>query len=301
MIHPMTTKNTTKGTCRDTLTWSTNCGQWSLDFSGPLVMTILNLTPDSFSDGGRLVEPDQAVAWALAEEAAGAHIFDLGAESTRPGSVRITEAEEWSRLEPVLSSLVQQSPIPISVDTYRPEVAEKALKAGAAILNDIWAGRYDSQSQMFALAAQFKVPIILMHMLGEPGTMQQNPHYDDVVTEVHDFLLERAQAAQAAGVPQEHIILDPGLGFGKNYNHNLTILNNFDRVIPQGYRSLMALSRKAFLGHILGGAPPDQRDELTAVANAIALTKGADIIRVHQTAPNLAAARLVQALAGTNT
>ena len=257
-------------------------------------MSIINLTPDSFSDGGQFASPNQAVTRALAEEAAGAHIWDLGAESTRPGSARVTPEEEWLRLEPVINALAKQGQLPISVDTYRTEVAEKALKAGAAIINDIWAGRYDSQ--MFDLAARFGVPIILMHMLGEPGTMHQNPHYNNVITEVHDFLLERALAAEAAGVPREHIILDPGLGFGKDFTHNLTILNHFDQVIPQGYRSLMALSRKAFLGQILGGAPPGERDSLTAAANAIAITKGADIIRVHHTAPNLAAAHLVHAM-----
>ena len=285
-------------TSKNTLTWSTNQGEWSLDFNSPLVMSIINLTPDSFSDGGQFASPSQAVERALAEEAAGTHIFDLGAESTRPGSARVTAEEEWARLEPVLNALGQQSQLPISVDTYRTEVAEKSLEAGAAIINDVWAGRYDSQ--MFGLAAKFGVPIVLMHMLGEPGTMHQNPHYDDVVAEVHDFLLERALAAEAAGVPRERIILDPGVGFGKNFSHNLVILNNFDRVIPQGYRSLMALSRKAFLGQILDGAPPLERDGLTAVANGIAITKGADIIRVHQAAPNLSAARLAHCMLTVN-
>lgn len=257
-------------------------------------MSIINLTPDSFSDGGRFQGPEEAVRAALAEEADGADIFDLGAESTRPGSDRISVEEEWARLEPVLGSLVKKSSRPVSIDTYRAGVAEKALQAGAAILNDIYAGRKDPR--MLELAARYGVPIILMHMQGEPDTMQIDPHYDDVVIEVHDFLLERARAAEAAGVPRERIILDPGLGFGKNKRHNLSLLKHFDRAMPRGYRRMMALSRKAFLGLILNGAPPLERDSLTAVADALAVLKGAEIIRVHRAAPNRDALALVQAV-----
>lgn len=293
-----TTKNpsqalTTK-TGADVLSWRTLAGEWSLDFSRPLIMSIINLTPDSFSDGGRFGGPEEAVRAALAEEADGADIFDLGAESTRPGSARISVEEEWARLEPVLSELVQKSAQPVSIDTYRAPVAEKALKAGAAILNDIYAGRKDPR--MLELAASYGVPIILMHMKGEPDTMQIDPRYDDVAAEVHDFLLERAQAAEAAGVPRERIILDPGLGFGKNKHHNLSLIKHFDRVMPRGYRRLMALSRKAFLGLIMNGAPPLERDGLTAVADALAILKGAEIIRVHRAAPNRDAVALVQAV-----
>ncbi|MDL2260095.1 dihydropteroate synthase [Deltaproteobacteria bacterium OttesenSCG-928-K17] len=282
---------TTSDARPDFLTWKTRGGQWTLDFSRPLIMAIINLTPDSFSDGGRFAGPDEAVRAALAEEADGADIFDLGAESTRPGSEPVSAEDEWARLAPVVKSLGQASTRPISIDTYRADVAEKALAAGAAILNDIYAGRYDPR--MLDLAAEWGVPIILMHMQGEPRTMQQEPHYDDVVAEVHDFLLERARAAESAGVPKEHIILDPGLGFGKNMGHNLSLIKHFDRAMPKGYRKLMALSRKAFLGRILNGAEPKERDGLTAVADALALMAGAEIIRVHRTAPNKAAADLV--------
>lgn len=278
----------------DVLTWRTGAGEWSLDFKRPLIMSIINLTPDSFSDGGRFSGPEEAVRAALAEEAGGADIFDLGAESTRPGSARVSAEEEWARLEPALASLTRQSARPVSIDTYRASVAEKALKGGAAILNDIYAGR--KEPSLLELAARYGVPIILMHMRGDPDNMQIDPHYDDVVTEVHDFLLERAQAAEAAGVPRERIILDPGLGFGKNKGHNLSLLKNFDRAIPQGYRRMMALSRKAFLGMIMNGAPPLERDNLTAVANALAIVMGAEIIRVHLAAPNRDAAALVRAV-----
>jgi dihydropteroate synthase len=288
----------TTTTNADVLTWRTEAGQWSLDFSRPLIMSIINLTPDSFSDGGRFSGPEEAVRAALAEEADGADIFDLGAESTRPGSARVSAEEEWARLEPVLSSLTRRSARPVSIDTYRASVAEKALAAGAAILNDIYAGR--KEPRMLELAAGYGVPIILMHMQGEPDNMQIAPHYDDVVTEVHDFLLERARAAEAAGVPRERIILDPGLGFGKNKGHNLSLLKHFDRAMPRGYRRMMALSRKAFLGLIMNGAPPLERDHLTAVADTLAVLKGAEIIRVHRAAPNRDALNLVQAISAAD-
>lgn len=257
-------------------------------------MSIINLTPDSFSDGGRFGGPEEALEAALAEEKDGADLFDLGAESSRPGSEEVAEDEEWSRLEPVLTALKERSSKPISIDTYKSTVAEKALKAGAAILNDIYAGRKDPR--ILEVAAQYGVPIVLMHMQGEPRTMQVAPHYEDVVAEVHDFLLERARVAELAGVSREKIWLDPGLGFGKNQDHNLSLIKHFDRAVPQGYRRVMALSRKAFLGRILGGAPPLERDGLTAVANAISIMSGAEIIRVHRAAPNLAAASFASAL-----
>ncbi len=276
------------------LTWRTGAGEWTLDFSRPLIMSIINLTPDSFSDGGRFAAPEEAVRAALDEEAAGADLFDLGAESTRPGSARITAGEEWARLAPVLGPLARKTSKPISVDTYRASVAEQALAAGAAIINDIYAGR--REPLILDLAARHGVPVILMHMLGEPDTMQIDPHYDDVVAEVHDFLLERARAAEAAGVPKEHIILDPGIGFGKDMRHNLSLIKHFDRAVPRGYRRLMALSRKGFLGRLAGGAEPAARDGLTAVANAVAMLNGADIVRVHRAAPNREAAALARAL-----
>jgi dihydropteroate synthase len=165
------------------------------------------------------------------------------------------------------------------VDTYKSDVAELALHAGASILNDIYAARKDPK--MLGVAAQYRVPIVLMHMLGEPRTMQIEPFYTDVVKEVREFLLERAHAALEAGVPKEMIILDPGLGFGKTAIHNLILLGRLDEVMPGEFRSLMGLSRKAFLGHILSGTPPEERDLATAVASAISVIKGADIVRVH--------------------
>ncbi len=275
------------------LEWKTEAGAFRLDFRQTVIMTIINLTPDSFSDGGRFKGPEEAVAAALAEEKDGAGVFDLGAESTRPGSLRVTEDEEWARLEPVLRGLVRQSAAPVSIDTYRAAVAEKAIKAGAAMINDIYAGR--REPRILEVAAEYGVPIILMHMQGDPDTMQIDPRYDDVVTEVHDFLLSRAQAAEAAGIPRERIILDPGIGFGKNIGHNLSLIKHFGRAMPGGYRTLMALSRKAFLGRITG-LEADRRDGASAVANALAIMGGADMIRVHRTAPNVEAARVAEAI-----
>ena len=284
----------TRTTEKDFFSWETKAGRWTLDFSRPLLMSIINLTPDSFSDGGRFNSAQEAVEAARAEEKDGADLFDLGAESTRPGSEPVSAEEEWARLEPVIKGISAGSSLPISIDTYRASVAEKALAAGAAVLNDIYAGR--KEPRMLDLAAEWGVPIILMHMQGEPRTMQVAPHYEDVVQEVHDFLLERAQVAEKAGVPKEHIILDPGLGFGKNMGHNLSLIKNFDRAMPHGYRKLMALSRKAFLGRIMNGAPPLERDGITATANALALMQGAEIIRVHKCAPNKASADLARAV-----
>jgi dihydropteroate synthase len=251
-------------------------------------MAIINVTPDSFSDGGRFYEPDKALTQArkLIEE--GADILDIGAETTRPGSLPTPADEEWRRLEPVLSGLAKMENCPpISIDTNKAEVAKKAIKAGASIINDIYAGR--KENAILDVAAETGVPLILMHMQGEPRTMQVEPFYTDVVSEVHGFLLEQAKIAEARGVSRSRIILDPGIGFGKNKAHNLSLIKRFDEVIPPGYHSLIALSRKAFLGHILGGVEPDKRDLASAVASSLAVLKGAEIVRVH----NVALARVV--------
>jgi dihydropteroate synthase len=260
-------------------------------------MGIINITPDSFSDGGKFLDPQAALAQASRHIAEGADILDLGGETTRPGSEPTSQEEEWRRLAPVLSGLRDMpNLVPVSVDTYKASIAEKAVLSGAAILNDIYAGRKDPD--ILKVAASFKVPIILMHMQGDPRTMQLAPFYNDVVKEVREFLLERAQAAMEAGVPQSHIILDPGLGFGKNADHNLTLIKRFDEVIPEGFHSLMALSRKAFLGHILGGAAPMDRDLATAMASGLAIMKGAQIVRVHSVFPTMEASKVVNSVMG---
>ncbi|MDR2724568.1 MAG: dihydropteroate synthase [Candidatus Adiutrix sp.] len=278
----------------DLLAWRTGAGAWTLDFSRPLLMSIINLTPDSFSDGGRFGSPEEAVEAALAEEADGADLFDLGAESTRPGSHSVAEDEEWARLSPVLTALVKRTGRPVSIDTSKAGVAEKALAAGAAIINDIHAGRKDPR--LLDVAAEWRVPVILTHMRGDPATMQIAPRYDDLVGEIHDFLLSRARAAEAAGVPRELVWLDPGIGFGKTVAHNLSLIKHFDRVLPRGYRRVMALSRKGFFRSILGDGPPAARDGLTAVADALSVLKGAEILRVHRAGPNRPAVDLALAV-----
>jgi dihydropteroate synthase len=243
-------------------------------------MGVINITPDSFSDGGKFLDPDKAIERSLELIRDGADILDLGAETTRPGSSPTSEEEEWRRLYPVLLALkdVPDCP-PISVDTYKSKIAEKAILEGAGIINDIYAGRKDPA--IFKVAKDYDLPIILMHMLGEPGTMQNDPHYEDVVKEVRAFLEERANAAINHGVKKNRIILDPGLGFGKNADHNLTLLKKLPELYPEGFISLMALSRKAFLGKILPHSSPEERDEATAVASSLAVFQGAMIVRVH--------------------
>ncbi|MDR3154605.1 MAG: dihydropteroate synthase [Deltaproteobacteria bacterium] len=268
---------------------------FTLDFSRPLIMGIINVTPDSFSDGGKWFDPEKAVARARELMEDGADILDLGAETTRPGSEPTEEGEEWRRLLPVLEALrhVPGCP-PVSIDTYRFSTAARCLVAGASMLNDIYAGRKDKR--IFRAAADAGVPIVLMHMQGEPRTMQAQPHYNDVVSEVREFLWERAQDAERLGVPKSNIILDPGLGFGKTADHNLTLLSRLPEVFPSGYRAMMALSRKAFLGKILGGAPPEERDLATAVASAVSILKGAQIIRVHDVRSARDALKVVSAI-----
>jgi dihydropteroate synthase len=213
----------------------------------------------------------------------GFDILEIGAETTRPGSKPISQEDEWDRLKPVLSALSRIKDLPpISIDTYRAETAQMAIDAGASIINDIYAGLFDPD--IFKVTAKNKVPLVLMHMQGTPNTMQIDPHYDDVIKEVRDFLHERALEAERCGVERSKIILDPGIGFGKNLTHNLTILKRFKEVIPKGYHSLMALSRKAFLGQILGTSPTE-RDFASAVASSLAVLEGAEIVRVHNVPP----------------
>jgi dihydropteroate synthase len=269
------------------LSWTVPDGRsFVLDFSRPVIMGVLNVTPDSFSDGGRWSDPEKAAERAREMMAEGAHVIDIGAETTRPGSEPTPEDEEWRRLLPVLEALrrIPGCP-PVSVDTYRFSTAARSFMAGAAMLNDIYAGRKDRR--IFRIASDGAVPIVLMHMQGEPRTMQAEPRYGDVVAEVREFLWERAKDAERNGVPRDRIILDPGLGFGKTADHNLELVRRLPEVFPPGYRTMMALSRKAFLGRILGGAPPAERDLATSVASAISFLKGARVVRVH----NVKAAR----------
>jgi dihydropteroate synthase len=267
-------------------------GRWSMDFSGrPLIMGVINVTPDSFSDGGDFLSAKRAIDQGLQLVEQGADILDVGGESTRPGAAEVGEAEELDRVLPVIEALAANASVPISIDTYKAEVAEAALEAGAAIINDISGGRLDLN--IFNVAARTGVPIILMHMKGEPRTMQQNPVYDDLMGEIKAFLADAASQAETAGVRPDRIILDPGIGFGKTFDHNLILLNRLREFQELGRPILLGPSRKAFLGQILGGAAPKDRDVATAAAVTLAAYNGAAILRVH----NVDLARQVLAVA----
>jgi dihydropteroate synthase len=261
-----------------------------LDFTHPVIMGILNVTPDSFSDGGQYQLIDAAVKHALQMVEEGADIIDIGGESTRPGSQRVDAEEQTKRVLPVIQALKKEIPekVLISIDTTLIDVADAALDAGASIINDISAGRDDPG--IFQLAAQKQCPYILMHMQGAPGNMQDNPVYDDVVEEIRSFLMERAQAAMNAGVKKENIIIDPGIGFGKTKEHNLQLTANLHRFVDTGYTVLLGTSRKRFMGSICAGATPDQLIGATCATTALGIAAGVKIFRVHDVRENRQAA-----------
>jgi len=245
----------------------------------PLIMGVVNVTPDSFADGGLFFDQDAAVRQALALVAAGADLLDIGGESTRPFSDPTPLEEELRRVLPVIERVRAQSPVPISIDTYKSQVAQAALDTGASIINDISALRFDPD--MVHLAREAGVPVILMHMQGTPRNMQSNPHYDDLIGELRAFFQERLDFALANGLSRELLVLDPGIGFGKTFQHNMEILNNLDAFLDLGCPLLIGPSRKAFLGHLLGGRPPAERDIGTLAALAVAVQRGAHFVRVH--------------------
>jgi dihydropteroate synthase len=259
----------------------------------PRLMGILNLTPDSFSDGGRWTTPEAAYRRAAELAEAGADLLDLGAESTRPGAAPVPADEERRRLIPALRRIARLS-VPISVDTSKPEVAAAALDAGARLINDVTGLAHPA---MRALAAERRVPVVLMHMRGTPRTMQRAPRYRDVVSDVRRALLGAARRARAAGVPRGRIILDPGLGFGKSARHNLLLLRALPRLVATGYPVLVGPSRKGFISAVLGPLPPAERVWGTAAAVALATAAGVWGIRVH----DVAQMRMVAAVAAAVT
>lgn len=247
----------------------------------PLVMGIVNVTADSFYDGGRYATPGRAIAHALELVEEGADLLDIGAESTRPGASPVGEDEEIRRVIPVVSDLARRVTVPISVDTTKAAVAERALDAGASIVNDVSAMRFDPR--MAGVVARFGAGVVLMHMQGTPQTMQLAPHYRDVVQEIVRFLEERITAALEAGIAKSQIVLDPGIGFGKLLVHNLDILNHLETFAMLNRPLLVGLSRKAFIGQIVD-RPVDRREWGTAAAVALAVDRGAQILRVHDVA-----------------
>ncbi len=252
-----------------------------LDLTGrALVMGVLNVTPDSFSDGGEFFEASTAIDHARAMVDQGADIIDVGGESTRPGSEAVPEAEQIRRTRPVIAALHQALPhVPISIDARLRVVAEAALDAGAELINDVSALRDDAG--LAALAAEREVPVVLMHMLGRPKTMQKNPSYDDVVVEVRAFLAERVEAAVAAGIDRGRIIVDPGIGFGKTTQHNLEIVRRWGEFERLGVPTLIGPSRKRFIGQVLGIDDPHERVIGTSAVVAAAVLAGARMVRVH--------------------
>ncbi|MEJ5186880.1 MAG: dihydropteroate synthase [Candidatus Geothermincolales bacterium] len=260
-----------------------------------LVMGVVNVTPDSFSDGGRFLEAEKAVEHGLRLVEEGADILDIGGESTRPGSDFIPLEEELRRVLPVLEKLVEKTDVPISVDTTKAEVARRALDLGCSMVNDISAGRLDPE--MLPLVASRGVPICLMHMKGMPKDMQVDPRYDDVVGEIMGFLRERSEAALRAGVAKENILVDPGIGFGKTLQHNLEILRRLGEFRSLGYPILLGTSRKSFIGMILD-LPVEERLEGTAASVALGIAAGTDIVRVHDVKEMVRVARVADAICG---
>jgi dihydropteroate synthase len=257
------------------------------------VMGVLNVTPDSFSDGGRFFDTDEAVKHGLQMAADGAAIIDIGGASTRPGSEPVSADEQVRRVIPVIESLCGKIEVPISIDTCDCDVAREALEAGAGIINDITAL---SDERMGELAADNDVPVILMHMQGTPATMQAEPRYEDVVGEVLAFLLDRAKRAEQSGISKEKIFIDPGIGFGKTQEHNLSLLANLDKFVSSGYRVLVGTSRKSFIGKITDKERPDARLFGTAATVALCAEAGVSIVRVHDVAEMLDVVRMTRAV-----
>ena len=270
-----------------------DCAGRKLRLDRPQVMGIVNVTPDSFSDGGLAASTDAAVAHALRLVEEDADILDIGGESTRPGAREISLEEELRRVIPVIERLAKQTTVPISIDTSKPEVMRAAVAAGANMINDVFALRRDGALDA---AAESGVPVVLMHMSGEPHSMQESPHYDDVVADVHGFLTQRIFACEMAGIPKKKIVIDPGFGFGKTSAHNLALLAQLRRFVELGVPVLAGLSRKRTLGEITGRGV-NERVHASVAAALIAAQNGAMILRVHDVAATVDALKVWQAVA----
>jgi dihydropteroate synthase len=256
-------------------------------------MGVLNVTPDSFSDGGAFLAPDRAVAHGAVLRAEGAQIVDIGGESTRPGAQPVDAGEELRRVLPVVEALAAAGAT-ISIDTSKAEVARRALDAGAAMVNDVTALRGDAD--MAGVVAEAGVPVCLMHMLGEPRTMQDDPRYDDVVVDVRAFLAQRLEVAVAAGVAEDQIMLDPGIGFGKTLAHNLTLLRRLPELLGLGRPLVVGTSRKSFLGRLTGREQAEDRLAGSVAAAVLAYQAGATVLRVHDVAETRDALAVTEAI-----
>ena len=271
-----------------------DCAGRVLKLDRTRVMGIVNVTPDSFSDGGDHASTDAAVAHALKLAEAGADLLDIGGESTRPGAQEVSLEEELRRVVPVIERLARQTGLPISVDTCKPEVMRAAVQAGAGMINDVCALRREGALDA---AAALGVPVVLMHMLGEPRSMQDDPRYDDVVAQVHRFLAERIFAAELAGIPKKHLVADPGFGFGKTTAHNLELLAGLERLAELGVPVLAGLSRKRSIGELTGRQVPAERVAGSVAAHLLAAQRGARIVRVHDVAATVDALKVWEAVA----
>jgi len=268
---------------------------FSLDFSKKTyIMGILNVTPDSFSDVGLFFDKSAAIKKALQMVEDGADIIDIGGESTRPGSEAVPVEEELRRTIPVIATIVKEITVPISIDTYKAEVAQRALDAGASMVNDISGLRFDPE--MTKVVSEYNVPVVVMHIKGKPKDMQINPVYEALIPEILDYLRGSIRMAYEAGIPDNMIVIDPGIGFGKTFEQNLSIIHNLQEFTLLEKPVLIGASRKAFIGKILGDAPPGERFAGTAAAVAISILNGANIIRVHDVQEMVKVAKVADAI-----
>lgn len=270
-----------------------DCAGKLTEFSRPLVMGILNVTPDSFSDGGEHFSLDLALSRARQMVNEGADIIDVGGESTRPGSQGVSLQQELDRVIPVIAAICAEIPTPVSVDTSKPQVMREAVAAGAGMINDVMALRQPGALQA---AEDLKVPVCLMHMLGEPRSMQQRPAYRDVVVEVRQFLEERVEICERSGIPREKLLLDPGFGFGKNLDHNLSLLKNLGKFADIGLPLVVGMSRKSMIGKMLDDRPVDGRLFGSLATVVMALERGAAMVRVHDVAATVDVVRVASAV-----
>jgi len=269
-----------------------DCNGKTLDLSTPCVMGILNVTPDSFSDGGKFMPVDAALQQGLKMQEQGAAVIDVGGESTRPGAKSVSLQQELDRVIPVIEALSTSLHVPISIDTSKPEVMDAAVHAGAGMINDVYALRQDGAVKQ---AARLGVPVCLMHMQGKPRTMQKAPHYENLLDEIKDFLAHRIQVCVEGGIPQHRILIDPGFGFGKTQVHNLQLLRRLSELSQLECAVLVGISRKSMLG-ALTGREPEQRMAASIAAAVLAAERGAQILRVHDVEETVDALKIVQAI-----
>lgn len=270
--------------------WRHRTGEVILDRTR--VMGVLNVTPDSFSDGGRYFDPTAAIRHGLEMVEHGADLLDVGGESTRPGADPVSAEEEWRRAGPVIQGLAKKIDIPLSIDTMKPDVASKAIEAGASIVNDV-SGLQDPA--MVRLVAESRAGVVVMHMLGNPKTMQAHPEYTDVIGEVRSFLAARIEKLESVGLSSESIAVDPGVGFGKAQPHNLALLNRLDAIAALGHPVVVGVSRKSFIERLGGGGPGDRLPGSLAAA-ALAVSKGAQVVRAHDVLETVRAMRVADAI-----